>query len=80
MGILKDYLAYAKGYIQPKISEAASQAFIAEYVEMRKMGSGRGQVSAYPRQLESLIRLAEAHARMRLSTVVEVEDVREARR
>ena len=53
---------------------------IESYVEMRKVGSGRGQVSAYPRQLESLIRLAEAHARMRLSDVVDMEDVQEARR
>lgn len=44
------------------------------------MGSGRGQVSAYPRQLESLIRLAEAHARMRLSHSVDVVDVEEAKR
>ena len=56
------------------------QALIEAYVEMRKVGSGRGQVSAYPRQLESLIRLAEAHARMRLSDVVDVDDVQEARR
>ena len=32
---------------------------------MRKIGSSRGAVTAYPRQLESLIRLAEAHAKMR---------------
>lgn len=56
------------------------QALVEAYVEMRKVGSGRGQVSAYPRQLESLIRLAEAHARMRLSDIVEVDDVQEARR
>ena len=56
------------------------QALIEAYVEMRKVGSGRGQVSAYPRQLESLIRLAEAHARMRLSDVIDVDDVQEARR
>lgn len=45
---------------------------------MRKVGSGRGQVSAYPRQLESLIRLAEAHAKVRLSPLVEAADVEEA--
>ena len=66
--------------LQPQIGEEAGQAFIQAYVEMRKVGSSRGQVSAYPRQLESLIRLSEAHARMRLSTVVEVADVEEARR
>ena len=80
MNDLKDYIGYARTYYNPKIGEEAGQALIHEYVEMRKIGSGRGQISAYPRQLESLIRLAEAHARMRLSTTVEVEDVQEARR
>lgn len=80
MNILRDYIAYAKSVINPKISEAAGQAFIQEYVNMRKIGSGRGQVSAYPRQLESLIRLAEAHSKMRLSDTVEVADVEEAMR
>ena len=49
-------------------------------IEMRQVGSSRGAVTAYPRQLESLIRLAEAHARMRLSSKVENVDVEEARR
>ncbi len=49
-------------------------------VAMRKIGSSRGTVSAYPRQLESLIRLAEAHAKMRLSQIVELVDVEEAKR
>lgn len=80
MSILKDYLNYAKNFVHPKIGEEAGQAFIQAYVEMRKVGSSRGQVSAYPRQLESLIRLAEAHARMRLADTVEVADVEEARR
>jgi DNA replication licensing factor MCM4 len=50
------------------------------FTEMRKVGSTRGAITAYPRQLESLIRLSEAHARMRLSSIVENVDVEEAKR
>ncbi|XP_066289998.1 DNA replication licensing factor mcm4-A-like [Branchiostoma lanceolatum] len=80
MSLLKDYISYARTNIQPKMSEEASQAFIHAYVEARKLGSGHGNVSAYPRQLESLIRLAEAHAKIRFSNIVELVDVEEAKR
>ncbi|XP_034039997.1 DNA replication licensing factor MCM4 [Thalassophryne amazonica] len=80
MAVLKDYIAYARTYISPRLSEEASQALIEAYVDMRKIGSGRGMVSAYPRQLESLIRLAEAHAKVRFSDKVETIDVEEAKR
>lgn len=78
--LLKDYIAYARAFIHPKLSDEASQALIHAYVEMRKIGTGRGQVSAYPRQLESLIRLSEAHAKVRFSSIVDVMDVEEAKR
>ena len=39
MKTLKDYLAYARAYINPRISEHAGQALIEAYVEMRKVGS-----------------------------------------
>lgn len=61
-------------------SQKISNAFCFAFTEMRQVGSSRGAVTAYPRQLESLIRLAEAHARMRLSSKVENVDVEEARR
>ncbi|XP_070798413.1 DNA replication licensing factor MCM4 [Pituophis catenifer annectens] len=80
MAVLRDYIAYARNYINPKLSEEASQALIEAYVDMRKVGSGKGMVSAYPRQLESLIRLAEAHAKVRFSAKVETIDVEEAKR
>ncbi|KAG2458239.1 MCM4B factor, partial [Polypterus senegalus] len=80
MAMLKDYIAYARTYIHPRLSEEASQALIEAYVDMRKIGSGRGMVSAYPRQLESLIRLAESHAKVRFSDKVESIDVEEAKR
>ena len=67
MGILRDYLSYAKGkFASPKLSEEAGALLVENYVRMRQVGSGRGQVTAFPRQLESLIRLAEAHAKVTL--------------
>ncbi|KGL76186.1 DNA replication licensing factor mcm4, partial [Tinamus guttatus] len=80
MAVLRDYIAYARTFVNPRLSEEASQALIEAYVDMRKIGSGRGMVSAYPRQLESLIRLAEAHAKIRFSGKVETIDVEEAKR
>ncbi|XP_026463702.1 DNA replication licensing factor MCM4-like [Ctenocephalides felis] len=78
ISVLRDYLAYAREHVHPTLSEEAQQKLILAYVDMRKVGAGRGQISAYPRQLESLIRLAEAHAKVRLSPVVELVDVEEA--
>ncbi|XP_053323307.1 DNA replication licensing factor MCM4 [Spea bombifrons] len=80
MAVLKDYIAYARICANPRLSEEAGQALIEAYVDMRKIGSGRGMVSAYPRQLESLIRLSEAHAKVRFSNKVETIDVEEAKR
>jgi DNA replication licensing factor MCM4 len=77
MGVLRDYIAYAREHIHPKLTEPAQQKLIQAYIDMRR-GHGRGQISAYPRQLESLIRLAEAHAKVRLSQDVEIVDVEEA--
>jgi len=77
---LRNYIKYAKQTYSPVLSDAAGQQLIQNYVEMRKIGSGRGQITAYPRQLESLIRLSEAHARMRFSDTVELQDVEEAAR
>ena len=45
---------------------------------MRSLGMSKKIISATPRQLESLIRLSEAIAKMRLSQVVEEADVEEA--
>lgn len=52
------------------------------YVEMRKLGddvrASERRITATTRQLESTIRLAEAHAKMRLSDQVTTDDVAEA--
>ena len=52
------------------------------YVDMRKLGedvrAAERRITATTRQLESMIRLAEAHAKMRLSEEVTADDVLEA--
>lgn len=78
--VLRDYITYARDNIHPTLSEIAGEHLVHAYVEMRRAGSGRGQISAYPRQLESLIRLSEAHAKMRFSSEVQLQDVQEAQR
>jgi DNA replication licensing factor MCM4 len=45
---------------------------------MRSLGNTTKTVTATPRQLESMIRIAESLAKMRLSEFVEKQDVEEA--
>ena len=71
--VLRDNLKYAKQTYKPVLPDGAGQILIQNYVEMRK-------ITAYPRQLESLICLSEVHARMRFSNTVEIVDVKEAAR
>jgi DNA replication licensing factor MCM4 len=64
------------------ITPAAGAALTDAYVAMRQLGDDiRAQerrITATTRQLESMIRLSEAHARMRLSPEVTAGDVEEA--
>lgn len=78
--LLKDYIGYARSTFRPILSKEAQDALKVAYVEMRKVGARLGQVTAYPRQLEALVRLAEAHAKMRFKNMVDLEDVEEAKR
>lgn len=50
MAVLRDYIAYAREHVHPKLTDEAQQKLIQCYVDMRKIGSGRGQISAYPRK------------------------------
>ncbi|GJQ12006.1 hypothetical protein GpartN1_g3797.t1 [Galdieria partita] len=84
---LASYISYAREKVHPKLTDDAVQRLTKGYVEMRRMGNasknwsgGIKTITATPRQLESLIRLSEAHAKMRLSETVESQDVDEALR
>lgn len=83
---LTSYISYAKSNIHPVLSEEASETLVQSYLSLRSLGSsGSGndsnrRITATTRQLESLIRLSEALAKLHLSEVVTVEYVVEATR
>ncbi|KAI1792411.1 MCM-domain-containing protein [Ganoderma leucocontextum] len=81
---LSAYITYARSRLNPTITEAAGDELVRCYVTLRKAGedprSNEKRITATTRQLESMIRLSEAHARMRLSPFVELSDVKEAYR
>ncbi|RKP14576.1 MCM2/3/5 family-domain-containing protein, partial [Piptocephalis cylindrospora] len=76
---LARYIQYARTACNPILTSAAGEALVDAYVTLRREGGGQ-RVSATPRQLESLIRLSEAHARLHLSPEVTELDVSEAKR
>lgn len=76
IGLLKAYVKEA-GKLSPRLSAASMEALSDAYVELRQLDNGE-TITATTRQLESLVRLSEAHAKMRFSTTVDLQDVREA--
>jgi replicative DNA helicase Mcm len=80
--LLKKYLAYARQKIEPKLTDSALEEIKEYYVKMRKMGSSEEtaikSIPITPRQLEALVRMSEASARVRLSDKVMKKDAARA--
>jgi replicative DNA helicase Mcm len=78
---LKKYIAYARRSCIPKLTDSALEEIKSYYVKMRNSGGDEGGVKAIPitaRQLEALVRLAEASAKTRLSEKVLRKDAKKA--
>ncbi|MBI2143532.1 minichromosome maintenance protein MCM [Candidatus Woesearchaeota archaeon] len=80
--LLKKYISYARQKVKPVLSEAAIEEIKQFYVQLRNREvSDERAARAIPisaRQLEALVRMAEASARARLSNEVTKEDARRA--
>jgi replicative DNA helicase Mcm len=70
--LFRKYLAYAK-QVEPKLTIEVINSLRDYYMKMRSVDS-EGMITVTPRQLEGLIRLATARARLLLKDNVETED------
>lgn len=78
LDLLEKYIMYAKNNVKPLLTKEAAQKLMNFYMQMRKGGESEdAPVPITARQLEALIRLSEARARMRLAEKVEKEDSEE---
>ncbi len=77
--LLKKYITYARKHFSPKMLPVSAKRIKEYYIKMRKI-NGRKSGSAVAigtRQLEGMVRLAQAHAKMRLSkTVDEIDSIK----
>ncbi|HOP67372.1 MAG TPA: minichromosome maintenance protein MCM [Methanoregulaceae archaeon] len=73
--IFRKYVAYAKRTCFPRLSDDARNSLIDYYMKLRDLASESSKpVPVTARQLEALVRLAEASARIRLSNTIEPVD------
>jgi len=74
---IRKYIAYARR-LKPAMSEEAMQKIMEYYLKLREAVSPDSPIAITPRQLESLIRLAEARAKLFLRDKVTAEDAEAA--
>ena len=75
---LTKYISYAKR-IQPILTKEAEEKILNYYMKMRSIGQdGDDTITVTPRQLEGLIRLATARARLSLKNQVGGQDAQRA--
>lgn len=81
-GLLRKYIAYSRQKAKPVLSNEAAEEIKSFYIKLRNQPSRADSevkpISITARQLEGIIRLSEAHARMRLSQKVAREDAKVA--
>ncbi|KAG2218110.1 hypothetical protein INT45_002360, partial [Circinella minor] len=73
--ILRKYIMYARDQVQPKLHQVDEAKLSQLYSELRRESLASGSIPITVRHLESMVRLAEAHAKMHLREYVRSDDV-----
>ncbi|HIH20995.1 TPA: minichromosome maintenance protein MCM [Candidatus Micrarchaeota archaeon] len=72
--LLRKYIAYARRTVFPRLTDEAMEKIKDYYLELRLLGNKTQTFPITARDLEGLVRLSEAMAKMRLSPAVELQD------
>eukprot|EP00871_Galdieria_phlegrea_P005968 jgi/Galph1/859/GphlegSOOS_G5716.1 len=76
--LLRKYIVYARKYVNPKLTNIDQSKLEKLYIDLRRESMGSGGIPIAVRHLESIIRLAEAHARLHLRDYVRDDDLNRA--
>lgn len=74
--LLKRYLVYARDRFKPKISQQQEEMISKVYADLRHESSESNSIPITARYIESIVRCAEAYAKMNLRNHVTNDDVR----
>ncbi|KAF2879292.1 hypothetical protein ILUMI_26884 [Ignelater luminosus] len=72
--LLRKYIAYAQKYVHPRVSQEAQDVLRQFYLELRKQCQVNSCSPVTARQLESLLRLTQARAKVELREEASVAD------
>ncbi|KAH6825683.1 minichromosome maintenance 8 [Perilla frutescens var. hirtella] len=72
--LLRKYIAYARTYVFPRMTKPAAEILQKFYLRLRDHNTSADDTPITARQLESLVRLAEARARVDLREEITTQD------
>ncbi|XP_078180003.1 minichromosome maintenance 8 isoform X2 [Carex rostrata] len=75
--LLRKYITYARNFVFPRMSKPAADILQTFYMRLRDRNTSADSTPITARQLESLVRLAEARARVDLREEITAEDAKD---
>ncbi|XP_073250153.1 DNA helicase MCM8-like [Porites lutea] len=75
--LLRKYVGYARTYVHPKLTPAAAEVLQNFYLDLRRQHHSADSTPITTRQLESLIRLTQARARLEMREKASQQDAQD---
>ena len=72
--LLRKYIGYARKYVHPQLTPEAASVLQQFYLDLRKKNRAQDSTPITTRQIESLVRLSEARAKLELRETVTMQD------